>query len=127
MVCTMTCTSGRVPIAKDTERKLFAHSAGRCQKPDCLEYLVFDGDQHPNTIAEMAHIIAAKPGGPRGDNGAPSESLGRFENIIILCADCHTKIDKAPGRFPTEDLRSWKVAHDEKLKKSGSPDPDVRG
>jgi hypothetical protein len=111
----VTCVGGRVAPSADTERKLFAHSAGRCQNPNCLRYLFFDGDESPKTIAEMAHVIAASKVGPRGEAGHSPESLATFENLVLVCASCHTQIDKAPKSYPALTVFDWKSTHDAKV------------
>jgi hypothetical protein len=63
------------------------------------------GDVH---FAEAAHIIAASAGGPRGDATVQDHERAAWSNLILLCANCHKIIDKAPDDFPVEDLRQWK-------------------
>jgi hypothetical protein len=64
------------------------------------------GDVH---FAEMAHIIAASPNGPRGDGDEEPIELGAWSNLVLLCASCHTLVDRAPSDFPLDVLRGWKV------------------
>ncbi|MCT4376920.1 HNH endonuclease signature motif containing protein [Leuconostoc suionicum] len=47
-------------------------------------------------FCEIAHISALNEKGARYDSNIPSESLNEIDNLMILCASCHTKIDKTP-------------------------------
>lgn len=92
--------------------RLFAASAGHCQRPECLEPLFpaeLGGDKH---IAEMAHVIPHGDTGPRfEERPAGGFDADSFDNLILLCPTCHTKIDKEPGSFPRETLLGWKRSH----------------
>jgi hypothetical protein len=63
----------------------------------------------------MAHIIAASGTGPRGDATATQWDKGAYDNLILLCANCHTIIDKAPADFPDTLLKEWKRKHVERI------------
>ena len=69
----------RISISENVKRRLFAESMGKCMNPACEKDLfIGDGD-----IVERAHII---PYCKTADNA--------FENLIILCPNCHTQFDK---------------------------------
>ncbi|MEG8223097.1 HNH endonuclease [Sphingobium sp. KCTC 72723] len=99
-----------LPVA--TRLRLFSEAAGYCQKPECLDALFpveLGGDKH---IAEMAHVIPHGEAGPRhGDRPAGDFDPDAFENLILLCPTCHTKIDKDPDGFPRTILLEWKQNH----------------
>lgn len=99
-------------ISKKVIRKLWATSGGFCGKPDCHADLFpfFENGQVTN-IEELAHIIAQKKKGPRGNNSLALTERDEFDNIIILCPSCHTLIDKNPGVFPIVTIREWKKQH----------------
>jgi hypothetical protein len=40
---------------------------------------------------------------------------GSYDNLILLCANCHTTIDKAPVDFPDNRIREWKRRHVERI------------
>jgi hypothetical protein len=102
----------RKAIPAATRLRLFSEAAGHCQKPDCLDPLFpveLGGDKH---IAEMAHVIPHGEAGPRHeDRPADDFDPDAFENLILLCPTCHTKIDKDPGGFPRSILLDWKQTH----------------
>lgn len=67
------------------------------------------GDKH---IAEMAHVIPHGEAGPRcEDRPADDFNPDAFENLILLCPTCHTKIDKDPEAYPRNILLDWKANH----------------
>jgi hypothetical protein len=100
-----------VALSAETKRALWASSAGYCQNPGCradLIQLFQTGDV--TNLDELAHIVASKKHGPRGKD-VVSGSRDAFENVIILCPTCHTLIDKAPDKYPTDLLLKWKAEH----------------
>lgn len=79
-------------INQDIERRLYAESMGKCMNPECCEDLFkINGD-----IMERAHIVPFKD---TKDNS--------FENLIILCPNCHTNFDKNAA-FTDEEVNMWK-------------------
>ena len=79
-------------ISEDIQRRLFAESMGRCMNPDCQKELFTDNGD----IIEKAHII---PYCDTADNS--------FENLIVLCPNCHTNYDKNFA-FKAEEVKQWK-------------------
>ncbi|MFF4356556.1 HNH endonuclease [Streptomyces sp. NPDC001604] len=61
-------------------------------------------------FAELAHIIPASPVGPRAVplSEVSAEARAHHRNLILLCANCHTTIDKAPDPYPADILYGWK-------------------
>lgn len=111
----MTCSRGAATPNAQTQRRLYAASAGYCQNPGCSNGLFSDEGGKCVTIAELAHIFAASDDGPRGNAKLTKAQRGSFENIIVLCANCHTKIDKAPEAYPDTTILGWKYDHARKL------------
>jgi hypothetical protein len=113
----MACTRGAASPDLHTQRRLFAASAGYCQNPGCSNYLFVDAAGDTIHIAEMAHVFAANDGGPRAKPDLSKEERGAFENLVMLCANCHTMVDKAPGAFPDRMIFGWKREHANKLQR----------
>lgn len=83
----------RQAIAENVKRRLYAESMGKCMNPDCkTELFLNDGD-----IVEKAHIV---PHCKTEDNS--------FENLIILCPNCHTSFDKGLV-FKEDKVKDWKA------------------
>src|SRR6266511_590655 len=92
-------------------------AAGRCSKPGCPEECIkFLRAGEPTILGEMAHVIARKPGGPRGKPGSGEDS---YDNLILLCPSHHAEIDKAPqGVYTIDTLLEWKRAHESRVRNS---------
>ena len=71
-------------------------------KPDCQMEL-FDGD---TSVGEMAHIK------PDSEGGSVS-----FDNLIILCRNCHKRIDGRRTAKTEQTLLSWKNDRNEEIRK----------
>lgn len=85
-------------IEKNVERKLYAESMGRCMNPQCRRDLFLNGD-----ISEKAHIV---PFCETAEN--------TFDNLILLCPNCHTDFDKN-GAFSPDDMLKWKRIRKEEI------------
>lgn len=104
-------------VSEKDIKKLWGLAAGRCSRPGCeQECIRFLDSTDPTVIGEMAHVIAKKPDGPRGQAGGGEDT---YENLILLCPTHHTEIDKAPdAAFPVEQIHEWKRAHEERVRNS---------
>ncbi|HNP31241.1 MAG TPA: hypothetical protein PKK23_19500 [Nitrospirales bacterium] len=111
----MACSRGSASPDAHTQRRLFAASGGYCQNPECSNELFIDASGKSIHIAEMAHVFAANDGGPRANAGLTKDERGAFENLAMLCANCHTMVDKAPEAFPDRVMLKWKREHANKL------------
>lgn len=111
----MACSRGAASPDAHTQRRLFAASAGYCQNPKCSNELFIDAAGKSIHIAEMAHVFAANDRGPRANPALTEEERGAFENLVMLCANCHTMVDKAPDAFPDQMMLGWKREHANKL------------
>lgn len=81
-------------------KQLFSKSAGKCNmcKVSNLNML------------EMAHIIAFNQGGARGNNKLQGDNS--YENLILLCRNCHSVVDKYPEKYPQQELYRIKKDHE---------------
>lgn len=102
----------RKSIPAETKLRLFAASGGHCQRPECLVTLYpmeLNGVKH---IAEMAHVIPHGEAGPRKEERPEADfDPDSFDNLILLCPNCHTIIDKNPDAYPRTMLLTWKREH----------------
>lgn len=104
-----------------TVRKVFALSMNRCAFPDC-ETPIVDPVTHTIT-AEVCHIRAQNPGGPRYDEHQTPKQRHSAENLILMCG-MHHKIIDAPEnveRYSTAYLLALKVSHEERGRGSRVP------
>jgi hypothetical protein len=105
----LTCSRGKANPTANTRIRLFADSAGYCQNPACTRQLFVETSSGESIhVAEMAHIFAARDDGPRPNASLSEAERGAYENLILLCANCHTTVDKAPSDYPDMMIRQWK-------------------
>ena len=72
---------------------LWAEAMGHCMNPECGASLIASDAN----LSECAHIV------PHADGGDVS-----FENLILLCRNCHTHVDQNRNGTTTDTLRRWK-------------------
>ena len=100
-------------ISQRTRKMLWGRSASRCSMPNCHTHLVRSSGatKEKALIGEEAHIVAQSPEGPRGDKDLTEEERDKYENLILLCRNCHREIDQKPQDFSVERLRNIKTEH----------------
>ncbi len=98
---------------KARDRKLLWGRSGMlcalCKRP--LSRRSASNRDHDVLIGEEAHIVGQGARGPRAGSIRESEIDG-YDNLILLCANDHTMIDKHTGSYPTERLLQIKSAHE---------------
>ena len=52
---------------------------------------------------------------PRAKPDLTESERGAFNNLVLLCANCHTMVDKAPEAYPDVLILKWKRDHARKL------------
>lgn len=103
-------------ISDRVKRLLWSRSGGFCQNPNCRnDFFAFFEDGTISSIEELAHIIAKSNKRPRGADQMEQALRDEYENIILLCPNCHSLIDKNPTQFSVELLRKWKSEHEKTI------------
>src|SRR5262245_3477171 len=92
-----------------TRIALFVRANGRCEFDGCNRYLL----EHPVTLtegnfAEVAHVVAFKPDGPRGKEGTRPKNINDVTNLMLLCPQCHKLIDDNPRDYTRRTLEEYK-------------------
>jgi len=87
---------------------LWGRSGNRCAI--CKIELSPDGSIE--TIGEIAHIVSQTNTGPRGNDPLPLEERDDYSNLILLCPNHHSKIDKIPDEWPALKLQKIKNDHE---------------
>lgn len=77
--------------------------------PSCRNYRLVRGDHF---FGEFAHINAAEKGGERWVADMTDDERNGVENIIVLCPNHHTIIDKKGNGYSAERLREIKAQHE---------------
>lgn len=98
-------------------RKLWVQSAGRCQYIGCNSSLWKDDLMHKDmNKAYISHIVAASPAGPRGDKEKSKELEINYDNLLLLCDECHNRIDESDKENHSVDLlMEMKKEHEHRI------------
>lgn len=97
-----------------TLKLLWGRAAGRCAMADCrVELFLTEGDYDPVClIGEMGHIAASSNAGPRAHIALDMRARDNYENLILLCRNCHRKVDTLNHSYPRERLLEIKANHE---------------
>jgi hypothetical protein len=60
----------------------------------------------------MGHIAASSNAGPRANVALDVRDRDKYENLILLCRNCHRKVDKLRLSYPDERLLEIKASHE---------------
>jgi hypothetical protein len=99
----------RKKIPQTTQRKLFVLSGNQCAMPDCTHPLYED----IYYLGEIAHVYpVGGKGAPRFDPAITEDFIDSYENLLVVCKICHSKVDYHPTEYSAEDLFAIKKAHE---------------
>lgn len=108
-------------ITEKAIKLLWANAAGRCSFTDCEERLTIEQAAHvaPYTLGEMAHIKGEKAGSNRHNKSQTNEERNGYENLILLCPNHHTLIDKPENEevYSVDVLLKMKIMHETNILK----------
>lgn len=115
-------------IKPAVERELWARTAGRCQFDGCNRLVLKSPvTQEPVNISEKAHIYSFSKIGSRGWGPfvTNKKQLNEITNLMLVCHDCHKKIDqdKDGTRYSAELLIKWKDEHEKRIEIVTGVDP----
>lgn len=105
-----------------TKKALFTLSLGRCYEPNCPNRVVQMAGEHPIVQVQIAHVRAAKRGGPRYNENMTDTERSSFLNLLLLCAFHHPLVDNKP----TGDNYSVKLLQEWKSQREGELTDDLR-
>jgi len=97
-----------------TLKLLWGRAAGRCAMPNCrIEVFITERGYNPIwNIGEMGHIAASSDGGPRSKRSLSARDRDKYENLILLCRNCHGRIDGLQEFYPEARLLQIKDDHE---------------
>jgi hypothetical protein len=113
----------------DNELKiLIAVSGGRCAFPTCGKLVITDSPHgaEPVFSGQACHIVARSRQGPRGKSEMSDEERNHHSNLILLCPEHHTLIDRRTTVYSVRVLQAMKLTHEAKHRKLDSPAPLVQ-
>jgi hypothetical protein len=93
-----------------TIKTLFARSRNRCAFPDCSAPVV---EESGTVTAEICHIRAFSPHGPRYDKNQTPEERNSADNLVLMCGRHHKIIDTETRKYTTATLLKLKREHEE--------------
>lgn len=101
-----------------TITKLWAKAAGRCEYEGCNKLLYKDElTSEELNCGLVAHIIAASPDGPRGDEVLSAKLVNDIENVMLMCHDHHRLIDhEQVAEHPVKRLQDMKKKHEDRIR-----------
>lgn len=104
-------------IPERVKIRLWGQAAGRCQYEGCNKPLWRDSlTQAEFNIAYIAHIIADRPDGPRGDSELSEKLKADLSNLMLMCDEHHRYIDREDVEgHPVERLREMKRRHEDRI------------
>lgn len=94
-------------------KALFGRAANRCSICNCAvtELPETKGDGIL-VLGEIAHINALSSDGPRGDKSLTKKERSEYANLILLCANCHLRIDHKEISYTVAELKRIKAEHE---------------
>lgn len=105
----------RKPISTPQLKVLLMRSGQHCAFTGCTVRLFEEAD-HPQdqdtVVAEIAHILAASPGGARYDASQNDDERAAISNLIVLCDRHHKVVDSQRVKYTAEMLRNMKAQHE---------------
>jgi hypothetical protein len=102
-------------------RRLDTLSGNVCAFPNCERKLVArDGE---TIVSKICHIEAASKKGPRFNDEMDDDHRRHFNNLILMCDECHNIIDNMDNesKYTVTILQQWKKDHKEKIESLSKP------
>ena len=87
-------------------------SGGRCAM--CREIITVEATAYDpaRTLGVAAHIKGENDTSARYDAAQDDKERNVYANLVYLCGDCHTKIDKQGNSYPVHALLTMKANHE---------------
>lgn len=102
---------------RTTLRRLDTLSGNECAAPECDNQFI--AKDKKSIISKICHIEAASDKGPRFNPAMTDDERRHFDNLILLCDECHTIIDNKENEalYPVSLLQDWKENHESKSRR----------
>jgi len=97
-----------------TLKILWGRAAGRCALPTCRLELFVDATDHDPIviIGDIAHITASSNSGPRANRNKTKKERDEYDNLILLCKNCHDTLDGQKNSNSEEKIYKLKDDHE---------------
>ncbi len=105
---------------RQTLKLLWGRAAGRCAVPECrMNLIAEETDYDPAVpIGEVAHAEAVSSDGPRANPALTQRQKNEYDNLILLCRNCHARLDNQPRYHSIDYIRQLKLDHEAWVKAS---------
>ena len=114
-------------IQPETERMLWAVSAGICEFRGCCNRLYTHHVTKENVnLAEKAHIYAFSEGGKRFSRLIPRAKINDIGNLMLVCKSCHELMDSSNTNYSAEELLAMKEEHEQRIERLVCIKPDLQ-
>jgi hypothetical protein len=104
-------------ISDKSIKLLWSNATGRCSFPGCNIRLTVEQavETDSYTLGEMAHIKGKRPGSNRYDSNQRNDERDIYQNLILLCPNHHTEIDKPENecKYSVDWLIDAKSKHEQ--------------
>lgn len=108
----------RISIPDKVRAQLWVAAAGRCEFNCCNKPLDRNVlTQQSLFLGQHAHIIADSPQGPRGSDALSKNLAHDPANLMLVCAPCHTTIDRLEKDYSADLLRRMKKRHEDRIQR----------
>lgn len=97
-----------------TIKILWGRSAGRCSFAECRKELLLDDSNYDPVviIGDIAHVEASSDRGPRSNPNRGTRNRDNYNNLILLCKNCHARIDGQKRKFKRSTIQTIKSDHE---------------
>ncbi|MCF2500818.1 hypothetical protein [Dyadobacter chenhuakuii] len=95
-----------------TLKYLFGLTGNQCAK--CKTIIILPDKSN---IGQVCHIQAASPGGERYNPNMTDIERASYDNLMILCANCHIETNNV-AIFTTAEMQKIKAQHEAKYQKT---------
>lgn len=102
-------------IKFETIKALLSRTGNQCAFPGC-DHPIFNDNNV--LIAQLCHIEAVSPDGPRYNPTTTTDQVNSYGNLIFLCYRHHKETDD-PNAFDTRRLVQLKNDHESKFREAG--------
>ncbi|OJV39389.1 MAG: hypothetical protein BGO25_00910 [Acidobacteriales bacterium 59-55] len=98
----------QIPLSQ--QKLIWMYSAGQCSFLGCpIRTERPETPEDPAVIiGEVAHIHAYEDDGPRALLTLTLSERNSYPNLMLMCPNHHTEIDKQPATFTAKILKKWK-------------------
>lgn len=100
----------RAKVSAATRRFIIGRSGGCCAKCRMQVFCQNEFGERAR-LGDDAHIWAYSSEGPRGRDADAPADRNASSNLLLLCKNCHTEVDKQPIKFPPAVLCIMREEH----------------